>query len=405
MNIKLAWRNLWRNKRRSLITIASITFAVFFACLMLSMQLGTYEKMIDNAVRFHTGYIQIHQQGYWEEKTLDNSFVYDDSLRSMVKQTKNVQDIVPRLESFALASYRESTKGAMVIGMDPEAENILTNTREKMVEGSYLQSGDQQALISQGLADYLDIGINDTLVLISQGFRGINSAGKYAVKGIVKIPSPELNNQLVYLPLTEAQWFYGAEQRLTALALVVAEADDVKNVIQSLQGKLPREKYEVMGWREMMPELVQSIELDYVSGVILLYILYAVIGFGIFGTFLMMTNERVYEFGILLSIGMKRFRLQAVMFLEIIFMGLLGVLAGVLISFPILLYFFNNPVQMGGEYAELYEQFGMEPILPFSLDPVIFLRQAIVVLIMSLLIGIYPMVKIYKLDPARAIRN
>lgn len=403
MNLKLAWRNLWRNKRRSLITIASVAFAVFFACLMMSMQLGSYSNMIKNAVSFQTGYIQIHASGYWDEKTLENTFESNDSLIAGLNQDE-INTIVPRLQSFALASYQDKTKGALIIGMDPDRENEMTSARDKLVAGEYLDLDDQQVLLSEGLAKYLEITVGDTLVMISQGYHGVNAAGKYAVKGLVKFPSPEMNKQLIYLPLPEAQWFFGADNRLTALAIMVNEPDQVKEIAAQLEENLPAQ-YEIMTWREMMPEIVQSIELDYVSGMIMLYILYAVIGFGIFGTFLMMTNERRYEFGILISIGMKRLRLQSVMIIEIIMMGFLGVLAGVVMSSPLIFYFNQNPILMTGAYADIYEQFGMEPVLPFSIDAVIFYRQAIVVFVMALIIGIYPVFNIQKLDPATAIRE
>lgn len=387
-----------------MITIASIAFAVFFACLMMSMQLGSYSKMIENAVSFQTGYLQVQDSAYWQEKSLENTFVSGDSLLSEIEKPEGVSTVVPRLQSFALASYRSQTKGVMVIGMDPEREDQMTRAKSKLVRGSYLDQDDKGVLVSEGLASYLGIDVGDTLVMISQGYHGINAAGKYAIQGIVKFPSPEMNNQLVYMPLAEAQWFYGAENRLTALALMVDEPEQVEQVSQQLRASLPAQ-YEVMNWREMMPELVQSIELDYVSGMIMLYILYVVIGFGIFGTFLMMTNERRYEFGILISIGMQRLRLQWVMLSEIVLMGLIGVAAGILMSSPLIFYFHANPILMTGEYADLYAQFGMEPVLPFSVDPSIFLRQAIVVFIMAMIIGIYPVIAIQKLDPATAIRE
>lgn len=404
MQLKLAWRNLWRNKRRTMITIGSITFAVFLACMMLSMQLGTYTRMIDNTVRFQTGYIQIHQQGYWDEKTLNKSLPVTDSLVNAVKNTPLITSVVPRLQSFALASYQEKTKGSLVIGTDPEAENEITNLKSKLVEGEYFTANENAVLLSEGLANFLQIGVNDTIVLISQGFRGANAAGKFTVSGIINIPAPDLNNQVVYIPLSAAQYFYAAENRVTALALMVREPEDMKKAQANLLEKFGGQ-YEVMNWRDMMPELVQSIELDRVSGEIMMYILYAVIAFGIFGTFLMMTNERHYEFGILISIGMRRVRLILVMLAETIFMGLLGVVAGSILSAPFIFYFYNNPIYMGGEYAEIYAKFGLEPILPFSIDPEIFYRQAVVVLVISLLVGLYPVVKIWRLDSATAIRD
>jgi putative ABC transport system permease protein len=404
MNLKLAWRNIWRNKRRSLITIASITFAVFFSSLMLSTQLGQYERMIDNAVRFHSGYIQVMGKGYWDERTIDNSLILEPGLMENVNNTPHVDVAVPRIESFALVSYGEKTRGGMVIGTEPGPEDQLTRVRSRLVDGEFLLSSDKQVLVGQGLAKYFGLSVGDTLVLVSRGLYGANAAGLYPVKGIVRIPMPDLNNQLVYLPLEEAQWFFDAEERVTSLALVVDEPDHVERVLENLHQEFSAEKYDIMGWREMMPELVQSIEFDYVSGVILMYILYAVIGFGIFGTFLMMTNERIYEFGILISIGMKRFRLQQVVMVEVVIMGILGALCGILISLPIIYYLYQNPIYISGDYEMVFEQFGIEPVIPFAIDAVIFYRQAIIVVVMSMLIGLYPLFKILHLNTARAIR-
>lgn len=405
MYLKIAWRNIWRNKRRTLITLSSIGFAVFFACVMQSMQHGQYDRLIDNVVRFYTGYIQIHKQGYWDDKIIDNAFVYDEELRGNVGGLKTVDVVVPRLESFALASYQQKTKGALVMGIEPATEDALTSLKSKIVEGEYLDQADIAVLVSEGLADYLDITIADTLVLISQGFHGITAAGKYHVKGIVKFPAPDLNNQLVYLPLPESQWFYGAENRLTSLALVVPDADLVDKTVKVIKADLSEEAYETMGWRDMMPELVQQIELDYIGGLVMLFILYGVIAFGIFGTFLMMTNERTYEFGIMLAVGMKRYKLQLIIFLEILMLAFLGTLVGSISSLPVIFYFNINPIVFTGEYAEIFEKFGYEPILPFSTDPTIFLQQAKVIFIISLALASYPLWKIYQLKVVTAMRE
>ena len=198
MYLIMAWRNIWRNKRRSYITITSITFAVLLACVMRSMQLGSYERMIENAARFYTGYIQVHQNGYWDEKIIDNSFTYDEELIKTVESTKGVEVAVPRVESFALAAFGPKTKGSLVIGIDPDKENALTRVKDKIVDGEYLTSNDKSVMIAQGLADYLNMGVGDTLVLIGQGYHGANAAGLYVIKGIMKFPVPAQNNQTVY---------------------------------------------------------------------------------------------------------------------------------------------------------------------------------------------------------------
>ena len=150
--IKLAWRNIWRNRKRTWITASSIGFAVFFACVMQSMQLGSYERMIENSVRFYTGHLAILQQEYWDEKILDNSFKLSE-LHGLGFKNEHVEVAVPRITSFALASNGQKTKGVIMAGIDPDREAELTFLDDKIVAGQYLI--DKGVMIGEGLAGYL----------------------------------------------------------------------------------------------------------------------------------------------------------------------------------------------------------------------------------------------------------
>lgn len=132
-NLKLAWRNLWRNRRRTLITSASIFFAVFFALLMRSLQLGSYDHMYKNAIESYSGYIQVQQKDFWDEKIVDNTFPYDQKFEQQILGDENVEATIPRFESFALASNGPQTKGVLVMGVDPDREKHLSRVLDKMV--------------------------------------------------------------------------------------------------------------------------------------------------------------------------------------------------------------------------------------------------------------------------------
>lgn len=405
MILKIASRNIWRNKRRSMITIGSITFAVLLACVMRSMQLGSYERMIENAARFFTGYIQVHQNGYWDDKTLDNSFAFNDELMQTIVTTEGVEVAVPRVESFALAAYGTKTKGAMVMGIDPEKEDLLTLVKSKIVAGEYLETNDKAVMISAGLAEYLNMQVGDSIVLMGQGYHGVSAIGLYRIKGIMKFPVPIQNNQTVYMPLKEAQWLYDLPDRLTSIALVVDKAKNVDRIVADLKNKVDIETLEVMGWRDMMPDLVQGIEIDNISGQVMLWILYAVIGFGMFGTFLMMTAERMYEFGVMMSIGMQRYVMQSIIFLEMVIISSIGVVLGVGISLPFLIYYYYNPVYFSGDSAKAIESFGVEAAYFFSLEPSLFYNQAWAIFFMALILSFYPLFTIWKLEPAEAMHD
>ncbi len=400
MNFKLAWRNIWRNKKRTWITASSIGFAVFFACVMQSMQLGSYERMIDNSVRFLTGHLGVHQLDYWDEKILDNSFP-EETLTELNLGHESIIMGVPRITSFALASYGDKTKGALITGVDLSLEAQFSYLENKLREGVY--HTDNGALIGAGLSEYLKLGVGDTLVLLSQGYHGVNAVGKYPVAGVLKFPVPDLDQSAVYLPLGIAQTFFGAEGMITSYSVLLDDPDATEQVQSQLIGD--SDVYEAMTWKEMMPDLVQGIELDYYGGLVMVYVLYGVIGFGIFGTFLMMTKERTYEFGILNSIGMKKSRIQRMVAIEILLLSFLGVALGLIAASPIVVYFWANPILLTGETAAAMEKFGYEPIMPFALDPQVFYDQGISILLIALFLGVYPMLAIQQLKIIKALKE
>ncbi|NJM94651.1 MAG: ABC transporter permease [Cytophagales bacterium] len=404
MLLKLAWRNIWRNKRRSLITMASIAFAVIFALLTRTMQLGMYDHMIESVVGMYSGYVQVHSQGYWEEKSLDNSYAHDNTLMSKVSQAEGVRLAVPRLESFALASSGEKTRGTAVIGVDPELETAMTGLEERVVAGRWLRPQDEGIVISEGLGTYMKLNVGDTLVLLGQGYQGMTAAGKYPIIGWVKYGSPVLNQGMVMLPMPLAEQMFGAEERRTSLALMMDDRHQSEAVRDRVLALLP-EGYEVMDWKEMMPELIQSIQADSGGGIIMLMILYMVVAFGIFGTVIMMTAERRYEMGVMVSVGMKRQQLMAVMALEMALMGFIGVLIGTVVIYPLAYYIHLNPIPITGESAEAYLEYGFEPILKTSVDLGIFLRHGLVVLGIALATTLYPSIIIARLHPVKAMKR
>jgi len=368
------------------------------------MQEGSYDKMVENAVRFYSGHIQIQNEDFWENKTINNTFYRSDSLENIVRDTKGVELVVPRLESFALTSSEQLTKGAMVLGIDPEKEDSLTSLRNKLVRGKYLDNESDGILMGEALAKYMQVDVNDTLVMISQGYHGVYAAGLFPVVGIIKHPSPILDRQIVYMNLKSAQYFYSADNLLTSLAITVDELDDLHKVMKSLRAKI-HSPYAVMSWAEMQPELVQMIEGDRDSGVIIKIILFIVIGFGIFGTIIMMVAERRREFGVLVSVGLQKTRLAKILVYETFMIGILGIMSGTMASLPILLYHVNNPIQVGGKTAEMYLDMGFEPYLYFSIAPKIFTFQIMIIFIIVLAIAVYPVVKALRLRENRAIKN
>jgi ABC-type lipoprotein release transport system permease subunit len=213
-----------------------------------------------------------------------------------------------------------------------------------------------------------------------------------------------MDNAMILLPLPLAQEIFSCQGRITSLPVLIDNIHYLGEVSEKVESVLA-EGQRIMFWNEMMPDLEQNIEVDNVSGIIMLGILYIVIGFGVFGTVMMMVSERAKEFAILISVGMKRSRLFIVLCLETFMVSFVGVIAGILTSIPLVMYLVNNPISLAGEMAELYEKLSIEPILSFSAEPVIFISQATVVLLIAVVTLSYPYLFMRRLDPARTIRG
>lgn len=368
--------------------------------------MGTYDNVYENVIGSSTGYLQIHQKGYWEDPTLENSMILD--LDSLAKHSpvEGVQAYVPRLESFSLMSSGPKTKGALIMGVDKELESTYFRLSDNLKHGSVFSNDHPSIILTEGLAQYFDLAVGDTMVMIGSGYHGISANAKYPIAGIVKLSSPELNKRLAYLPLAEAQYLFGAEDRITSIVVVPAVSAEFLEIAGALNSQLDTaSSFEVMTWRQMLPELIQAMEADSAGGVIILFILYLVIGFGVFGTILMLIAERIPEFGILISIGMNRGKIAILTVLEILFLGILGVLAGWLFSLPFTYYFHFNPIRLTGRMDETMQDYGLEPIMPFSIDPSIPLSHGLGVLALTMILSSYAIWKIYQLNPVEAVRT
>jgi len=379
-NLRLAWRNLWRNKRRTLITVASIFFGVLISTVMNSMQDGTYSNMIDMMVKLSSGYIQVQNPEFKENKSINNVFSPSLDQLQKIRQIKEVTTITQRLESFALLSSGPNTRGGAVIGIEPDNDKLTSNLQNWISQGGFLEKGDNGVLVTFNVAKHLNLSVNDTIVLISQGYHGVTAAGKYPIKGILTFSTPQMNNIGVFMDLPNAQQLFSADGMITSIMIMV---DDYTNVLSAQHkiSKIANGSLAVLNWKELNPELVQYIESDKYSAYLMLGILYIVIGFGIFGTIIMMVAERKRELGVMIAVGMQKYKLAAVLFYETILIGLVGVLAGFVVSVPIILILVHNPITLPAEMAEIYAQYGFDPYLFFGTAPNVFINQVLTVFI------------------------
>jgi ABC-type antimicrobial peptide transport system permease subunit len=188
------------------------------------------------------------------------------------------------------------------------------------------------------------------------------------------------------------------------LAININSFDDLSNIKEEIKANLDNEDLVVLDWKELMPDFEQSIQLDNISGIFFLAILFVIVAFGILNTVLMSVTERFREFGISLSIGMSNSKLVLVVLLETLFITILGLIIGNVIGYGINLYIFNNPIEFGSEYAWMYEEYGFLPRIEASLKFSVFFNSSISIMIASVIAAVYPIIKVIRLEPLKGIR-
>ena len=406
MIFKIAWRNIYRNRKRSLITITSIFAALFLVILMRALQFGFYDNIIKTVVESYAGYVEVHADGYWDNQSLDNSMEVDQKLINDINSVEGVENIVQRLQTFSLISMGEKTKGGVINGVDISDEQKITDWNKKMVSGSF-DLGENEIIVGKGIAEYFDIRENDTLILYGQGYRGMMAAGKYPVKGVIDLKNPDLNKLGIFMTIESARNYVSSEEISTHIIIDKEQYYDEEKIVKDLSQILSKD-YEIMTWKKTLPEIEQTITADSAGGLIMAFILYIIVVFGMFGTVLMMTEERKYEFGVLISIGMSRIRLFGIILMETIILSMIGVLLAIILTYPISYYFNLNPINMAALIGEgddqMMEDLGFSPLAPMSISWDIPLSHALVIFIFSLLISIYPAIKILTRNPVKSMK-
>ena len=402
--LKLAWRNIWRNKGRSIITIAAVMFCVIFAVVLRSFQVGVWENMIHEIVGNNFGYLQIHEDGFWADQSLDRTMDLGAVNHEELLSVEGVDRLIPRMESFSLLYHGSNTKGSLVMGIDPALELPGLQLDDILLEGRSFSRDDSVIVVSEGLAKYFNVGLGDTLLFIGQGYHGATAYGAFPIGGIARMTNPELNKQLVLMPFQKAQYMYNCTDRATTLVVAVDKDSDYEEVGAALKGS-GTEGLEILEWKELFPEIIQTIEVDMAGGRIFVTILYFIISFVLLGTVIMMVAERQREFGILVSIGMKKTKLAFVTLLENVMLIMGGAIVGMAVVKPVQFYFKYNPIDLSGQMKQAIEQYNFEPKLYTTTSFIINLNHGTIIFIIGVLVSLYAVVKIMKLNPIESMRS
>lgn len=404
--IKLAWRNVWRNKRRSLLTIFAVTFAAMISIVMRGMQIGTYELNINNVVKMFSGYLQIQRINYQSNPSIQLRFPYDDNLKSKLKSESSIIGYSPRVYGDGLVSFKDNSLGATIFGIDPATEYKVTDLQKKLNAGKFFESDStDEVVVGYKLLKNLNASIGDKVVLLAQGYDGSLGNILVRISGTVKTGSPEFDGMAIFIGLSTAQYLLGLEGNVHAVAISLQSLDQVNHLQKKLSKIIDTKYLAILPWDEVNVELKQHLQMDNISGIFFLAILIIIVAFGILNTVLMSVTERFREFGVSLSIGMPQLKLVYVVFIESIFITVIGVVFGNLIGAGINYYLVLNPIEIGGEFGDLYSEFGFLPVIISTLRLHIFVNSTLSIVGVAILSCLYPAYKVFKLEPLKGLRH
>lgn len=411
VDIKMAWRNIWRNPRRTLLTVSAIAFACVLLVFMLSFQFGSYDTMINASVKINTGHLQIQADGYNANHKMRLVIPDPEAVKQILEKTPLVNAYACRARAFSLVSTDKRAYGVMVVGMEPKAEAGVSTLEQIVQEGRYLTHPSEAselpgAMMGKLLARNLHAGIGDEITILGQGRDGSVAATVLKVQGIYGSGMDEFDRSAVHIPLSIFQDVFTMENAVHEIVVVGGNLSAVPVIKTQIQDQLKGSKLfddlVVLDWDELMPGLRQAIQMDLVSGAIFYLILIMVVAFSILNTFLMAILERTHEFGVMMAVGTRPQRLTRLVLTESAGMTLVGVAAGIVLGCLLTWYFQNHGIEIAGS-SELLKQYG----IPSRLYPrLTFLSASIgpaAVFVITLFSALYPAMKIRRLKPVEAM--
>lgn len=401
---RLAWRNLWRHKRRTWLTASAIAFSAMLLVFMQTLQYGAYDLMIDTTLRVYTGQMQVQRAGYLEKRqmrtTVENATALADTLRAHT----GLATIAVRAQGFALASSSERSYGVPVIGVEPEREPRVSTLPHLVKQGRYLSgAGAAEAVLGITLARNLKLKLGDEITLLGSGRDGSVAASVLPVVGFFESGNPDLDRRLVMIPLVVFQDIYSMGQDAHQVVVSGPDFESIPGTKAAVRTAVSaRPELVVLDWEELVPGVKQLIEADMVQNWITYLTLIFIVTLSIMNTFLMSVLERTREFGIMLALGATPLRIGVLVMLESALLILLGLALGIAVGAGLSVYFNVVGFTFPG-MKEIYAQFGLPGEIHPKLTLAAFSIGPLVILTFTLLAALYPALRIRKLEVVEAI--
>ena len=406
MLLTLAFRNLWRNRRRTLLTLSAMVVSASLLILALGVFSGMFKDMLASATEQYYGHMVLAHTDYHLRRELFAHIPVEIVDQIPLNQSLEIKGKSPRLRSFGLLSYQSTSQPVELLGVIPELEQQVTSLQQQLTAGHYPTETDHNgALIGQGLARKMKVQPGDELVFVTQAADGSIGNDLLIISGIFSTGDSRHDNNLVLVPLPWLQRVLVLPGRIHEVAMVVADPMTAAQVADHINPLLP-ENIEILDWGDLLPEMREVIAAYGVSRMIIVTILYLATGLGILNTFFMSVMERTREFGILMAQGMRPWTIRYLVLLETGMLGVIALVIGLLLGAAMTLYMQQVGIDLT-EYITPVTYAGgtILPRLHAVFESGNFLVPAGMLLLISLFAGFLPANRAARLDPVAAVRE
>lgn len=401
--LMIGWRNVFRNKRRSIIVASSIVVGLVVMMFSMAIMNGFNRQMLENTINTSLGHVAIHKKGFFYDMKLSLSFVPKD-LCNAIKNIQGVACIGQRVKFEAMVQSSRSSQGVLVMGIQPEEEKCVSNIFEYAgndIHSYITNSSNNDILISRSLATKLGIGIGDKCVVMLQDKDGVLAAHAFIVKGLYQSPIESFDKYVVYTGIRKAQEISGLGNAISEIIVRCRDKDFADSVASTINS-LDTADLEVLTWKQMAPNIVQAIKLFDTMMYVFLAIIFISIIFTIANTMIMAIMERYREIGIMKSIGTQPSWIAAIVILEACGLGVLGIVAGIVITYLLVAITATTGINFAF-YSESMRVWGTgTTIYPF-LTATNSIVATVIVLLNTIVASLYPAYKAAKIKPIDAL--
>lgn len=404
MLLRISWRNIWRNKGRSLVIIAAIALGLWGGIFSMAFMNGMTQQQIYSAIHTETGHIQINAKGFLLNYDILHLIPNADSIEGVIEKNDEVAAVSPRIQMTAMASTAGTSTGVMINAVDVKKQKAVSDLYQSVVRGTYF--GDEKTnsiVIGQQLADKLHVNVHSRIVMTLQTVEGDITYAAFTVVGIFRTHNSDFDKQQVFVQKKDLQQLINFPPHAASLiTILLKKTEDTKKLKEKLESEFP--SLQVQGWEKLSPMIqVMSSTVDQMALIFVGIILIA-LAFGIINTMLMAVLDRTREIGMLLCIGMKPSKVFRMVMLETVFMSLTGAACGLLLSIGTIKYFHHSGIDLS-KLGEGANALGYSTMVYPTLGLGFYVELVILVIVIAMIAGLFPALRAIRMNPAEAVRG